>query len=149
MKRALMFFLIAVLITTFSGCQRMITDLFTFSREEDPETQVINDQYELDYLFYLPNMSKEVALYKENDGILFVKNFIAYDVQNNILLLCEDKKDSTYVYWPFDLDTEETDDPESVNADSYSEVSDMLKTLGLSEVAWEKLWVEEINIPSR
>lgn len=112
---------------------------------EDPEIKYITDN------IFLATHLGEVALFEDNsiygkdgseicmgdDVIIIQKNFEAYTLFSETLILCEENNDLQF-FWTYNLRTKELD--------SYSNYSELCEQLSCREFEWEKLWVPEFSI---
>ena len=111
----------------------------------DPERKIINDR------LHIITLQGEVALmeinhlYKENgevvilgdDEVIVKKNFVAYALYDDTVVLCEEKK-GTQIFWTYEIKTEVLSEHTS-----YSNLCDFLS---YNDFEWENLWVAEFEI---
>ena len=106
----------------------------------DPEIKRINNNYCLAtspngvILNWNPDDSDSL----ESDRIIIDKNFVAYTVQENNLLLCEQLEDNSQDFWSFDLETEDLK--------NYKKYSEFAKKFNISDDDWEALWIPRFKL---
>lgn len=129
-----LFIIIIFTLLTMTSCDR-----------GDPELKIINDR------LHIITYQGEVALmeinhiYKENgevvilqdDKVIIQKNFVAYALHNDFVILCEEKG-NLQIFWTYDIKTKLLND--------YKSYSELCEFCSYNDFEWEKLWVTEFNI---
>ena len=69
-----------------------------------------------------------------NSEIISTKKFIAYDVQQNWMVLCEKTESEQYVFWLFDLQSE--------SLTYYNNIQELASVSEIDEICWEGRWVD-------
>lgn len=105
----------------------------------DPLAKVINEDFEL------WSMSREkvslVKMDKETSGVgdgIIEKNFVAYDVKENVLILCEQIGEENQSFWTFDLKTEKLT--------GFNKYNELCSSIASEEFDWKPLWIEKFEL---
>lgn len=118
---------------------------FTSCDDSIPERTEINER------LIITTTQGEVALMEINqldidngetislgdDKIIIQKNFVAYDVFDNTVFLCEEK-DDLQMFWTYDMEAE------ILNV--YNTYSELCDVYAYKNFNWEPLWIAEFHI---
>lgn len=132
MKRIAWVIALALMIGTLVGCDAR--DLWDYS---DPECKTINDR------LVIWTLHGQVALIEkgsieEGDTVIIEKNFVAYSLYEDSVVLCEEKDDGAQRFWTYDIQSEELQE--------YASYVELNKTLPGNQLEWKLLWVRNFAI---
>lgn len=130
MKHMMLIVIFSLLIGTLVGCD--------FWDYRDPERKIINDR------LHIITHCGEIALLKkglqieEGDEIIIQKNFVAYSLYEDYVVLCEEKDDGSQVFWTYGIQSEELRE--------YPSYAELNQALSGHQLEWKTLWVQNFAI---
>ncbi|MCL1891462.1 MAG: hypothetical protein FWG00_05565 [Coriobacteriia bacterium] len=156
MKKAIIIVIAVCLLLSFVCCDNVrkpFIDIHRFlwypadERFTDPFCLQLNENFYVLLLYdreaekKYPTLIKETfdeEGYAEHYEHIIAKNFVAFDVKNDILVLCEELEDKTQVFWSFNLETEELLE--------HKTYKDLCADLGIEGFDWEPLWAGNFEL---
>ncbi len=126
----------------------LLIGVFASCDHHDPERKIINDR------LHIITHQGEVALLKkgsqikengeveiwDDDKVIIQKNFVAYSLYEDFVVLCEEKDDDTQIFWTYEIQSEKLQE--------YSTYSELNKALPCNKLEWNPLWVKDFSIKS-
>ena len=123
-----------------------ISLLLTCCDHSDPEVKIINDRLHIITLQGEVALLKKGSQIKENgeveiwgdDKIIVQKNFVAYTLYEDFVILCEEKDNGSQIFWSYEIGTEALQE--------YPTYEDFCESFPGDSLKWETLWVKDFAI---